>query len=358
MNLETVTDLADLLPPQGKRHYLLLRDASADSAAITHGLASRLIEENQRRQAVSMRLAQIRGKRVDDDHPEMIAQTRALADADAEIARINERVATHNMVAGPRAELLRNIDTWLRATAANHAFADIEPEPVKLLKGEQIPAGIDRHRRRLRELDADALRINSAPFPSSYAKSIAAAHINKLADAATPIVTNLIEHGGGLIVDGVMVEPPIVFATKMVKAEVDTATGRGIAIGEHVDTVGLLAWLFKDQMLARIGEAIDAEAEDKIALSHEQRAEQLATIASDRQAVEFDETQLLWAGFGTTEARADMTPTAYLLVKPVTKAARPGRELTDDIVRQRRAHGVEGVAFTPADISIPGRAAS
>lgn len=365
MNLETVHDLADLLPPQGKHHYLQLRDAAADASAVTHGFALRLVEENQRRQSVSLRLTQIRAQRVDAEHPEMITQTRALADADAEIARINERVTAHNLIAAPRATLLRKVEDWLRSTAANHDFADIEPEPVKLQKGEQIPAGIDRHRRRLRELDADAHRINSAPYPSAHAKIVAANYINTLADAATPIVSSLVEHGGPLMIDGKQVEDAIVWPSKLAKFNVDTiatvslagvpapVAGKGIATGEQVDVLGLMAFLFRDQMLARIGELVDAESDDKAALSPTQRAEQLATIAADRQAVELDEARLLWAGFGTTEPRPDMTPAAFLMVMPITKAERPVRDHADAVATARRARSASQPAG-PGDISIPG----
>ncbi|MBA4034938.1 MAG: hypothetical protein C0480_10105 [Bradyrhizobium sp.] len=334
-----IHDPADLLPPQGKQHYLQLRGAADDASAITHGLASRLIEENQRRQTVSLRLAQIRAQRVGDDHPEMVAMTRALADAVAEIERINARVAQHNLTAAPRSTLLRNIDAWLRTMAANHDFEDMEPEPVKLLRGEQIPTGLDRHRRRLRELDSDRARVEASPYPSSHAKMIAANYIDQLAEAATPVVSSLIEHGGPLVVDGAVVEPPIVFSeTKLVEMKVATSAGEGVSTGYQVDPVGLMAFLFRDQMLARINELVDLESDDKVALSREQRAEQLATIASDRQAVEIDEGRLLRAGFGTTEPRADMSPSAFLLVKAVPKAARrSSRDHADAVADARRA---------------------
>lgn len=352
-HLATITDLSLLLPPVGQGRYRLLQDASRDSSAIGQGLAERLIEQNQRRQAASTRIAQIRGQRnVDAGHPEMILQTRALADADAEIERINSRVAVNNLTAAPRADLLRNINTWLRSTAAGHDFVDVElTDPPKLLKGETPATAIERVRRRLRELSADENRINSAPFPSSYAKQAAAAYLDRI--AAAPIVSNLIEHGGGLVIDGKPIEDPITFATKLVSARVDTATGPGVAVGEQVDTVGLLAWLFRDQFLARIGEAIDGEAEDKIALSHEQRAEQLAVIRSDREHIEREEAHWLWASFSAgvvVEPRADMTPAAFLGVTAVRADRTAGRDHADAFAVARQA----GQPAGPGDISIPG----
>jgi len=47
----------------------------------------------------------------------------------------------------------------------------------------------DRLRRRLRETRRDCQRIRSTPFPSSYAKQVAAAYLDKI--AAAPIINEL-----------------------------------------------------------------------------------------------------------------------------------------------------------------------
>jgi hypothetical protein len=47
---------------------------------------------------------------------------------------------------------------------------DHEIEVVKLNKNETVTDAIERYRRRRRELRADQRRIQSAPYPSSYAK--------------------------------------------------------------------------------------------------------------------------------------------------------------------------------------------
>ncbi len=362
MNLELIHDLALVLPPGAARHYRLLKDANADSAAVGYGFSTRLLEENERRRTAWTRLSQIRGQRgVDADHPEMVAMTRALADADGEIERINLRAAQHNLIAGPRAELLRNVESWIRATAVNHSIVDIEVvEPPKLLKGEATATAIERVRRRLRELDADAHRINSAPYPSAVAKQVAMNYIGQLAEAASQglAVSSCVEFAGPLVIDGKPVEPPIVFPMKGVEFEVTTSGGnKGVATGLQPDLIGLIAFLFKDQMLARINELIDAESDDKAALTHEQRREQLATIAADREHAEQAEAYLLWASFREgviVEPRAAMSPAAFLMVGTVKADRRPGRDHADGIAAARAA--LEGAAQRagPGDIHIPG----
>ncbi|WP_156438133.1 hypothetical protein [Bradyrhizobium valentinum] len=354
---------AAVLPPGGAHHFRLLRDGVADADAIGHGYASRLVDLTEQVQRARQRLAQVKGQfGVSETHPEYVAQVAIIANAEEELARLNVRIAAHQAIAGPRRELLGRIEGWLRSTAAGHDIVDIElVDPPKLLKAETPATAVDRLRRRLRELDADAHRINSAPFPSSFAKSVAENYINQLADAATPHVSSLVEHGGPLVIDGKMVEPPIVFPTKMTRSAVDTAAGRVVSTVETPDTIGLMAWLFRDQMLARIGEAIDAEAEDKIALSHEERAQRLAVIKSDREHVEQEEAHWLWQAFAAgvvVEPRADMAPDAFLGVQAI-RASRPAPvDHAAGVVAARDAHGA-GQPIDIASLVMPmGRAAS
>ena len=362
-HLALLNDLSEVLPPEAKRKYLLLRDTNADSAAIGHGLAERLIEHNQRRQAASTRIAQIRGQRgVDADHPEMVIQTRNLADADAEIDRINVRVMLHNQTAGPRADLLRNIDRWIRQTTPGNDIVDVELAEPKLLRGETPATAVDRLQRRLRELGADRNRVESAPFPSSYAKAVAANYIKQIADEAARglITSSLTEHGGPLVIDGKIVEPPILFPTKMVRGEVATVAGAGATLVEVPDIIGLMALFCGPAMLAHINELVDADAEDKIALLPAQRAEQLAVIKSDYQHAEIEEGYWLWASFSAgviVEPRATMSPPAFLGVQAVPATRRSGVDHAEVAVRIRdAAAGAEGVPFTPRDIVVPGMA--
>lgn len=363
MNLETVTDLSDLLPPAAKSRFTVLNDAVADDTATGGGFSSQILDKMDDRDRAKKRRGEIKlvHPNVTDDHDAIREQDRIIADADAALVRLNERAAKHNAIAGPRANLLRVVKGWIRKTVAGHDIVDVElVDPPKLLKGETPATAVDRLRRRLRELDSDRRRIEASPFPSSYAKLIAANHIDKLADAAAPVVTNLVEHGGGLIIDGQPIEDPITFATKMVSAQVDTATGRGVSISEVPDVVGLVAFVCRDLLLAKVGELIDAEAEDKIALTHEQRREQLAVIAADREHVEQEEAHWLWQAFAAgviVEPRADMAPACFLQVQALKASRSAGTDHAEVAVRIRDAASAAegGVPFGPNDIRIPGR---
>jgi hypothetical protein len=53
-----------------------------------------------------------------------------------------------------------------------------------------------------------------------------------------------------------------------------------LAFTETTDTLGLLCWLFKDELLAKINAGLDEVADDKAALSQQEREEMEATISS------------------------------------------------------------------------------
>jgi hypothetical protein len=335
-------DPATVLSPESRRRFRLLSDAAADADAIGRGYAVRLVDLVEARQRAVMRLAQVRAQRVGDEHPEAVSQQAIIADADGQIERLNERVALHNTIAGPRRELLNRTTDWLRS-AAGHGFADVElVDPPKLLKGETTPeAAIPRLRRRLRELSADAARVEASPYPLAVAAKVAEETIRRRAVA--PVVSSLVEHAGPLTINGQRIEDAIVFPTKMAKADVTTMAGPGVAIGEQVDVVGLLCWLFPKEMTARIVGELRADSDaqtEAAALTHEQRREQLAVIQSDKDAVEAEEHHWLWAAFaaGTVvEPRADASPSAFLGVALARAEQRAHIDHADGVASARAA---------------------
>jgi hypothetical protein len=174
-----------------------------------------------------------------------------------------------------------------------------------LRKGETIANAAERYRHRLRELSADLHRVRSSPWPSSLAKEKAKAQIEMLAEAAAPDVDRAIEHN-----------LPVSFGTMTLRSMVRNVDAVGaVAHAETVDAFGTLCWLFRDQMLAKINAAIDEAADDKVALSQQQREEMEAQINSDMLAAERCECSLIWAAAQRGEVvdfRPDTTPMAAL----------------------------------------------
>jgi hypothetical protein len=185
---------------------------------------------------------------------------------------------------------------------------EIEPKPPK---GESLTAAIERLRRRCRELAADAHRIRSAPFPSTYAKQRMREQIEALARRAAPDVSILIEHDGKLR-----------WPTTNLQSQIFNAQP-AIGFAETPDALGLLVWLHRDALIAALDRAIDDEADDKVALTHEARQRQEAELASDLLATERDESWFVWKAQEQNlpvEHRADISPLALLGLKLITLA--------------------------------------
>ena len=88
--------------------------------------------------------------------------------------------------------------------------------------------------------------------------------------AAAPDVDRSIEHG-----------LPISFPTMTLTSMVRGVEAPGAAaFTETTDVFGTLCWLFKDQMLAKISAALDEAADDKAALSQQQRKQMFAEIST------------------------------------------------------------------------------
>lgn len=345
---------ADSLPTEAARRLRTLRAGVADAAAFTGGYAFRMIQLVDARRDASTRLAALKHLRAGDDHPEVKMLTAAIADADAERARIDERLAAHNATSAPRADLLRNVESWLRTTSARHGFAQATIQ-AKPQKGETVEAAVDRLRRRIRECDALRHQVESAIYPLSVAKHAAETFVKQRAVA--PVTSSLLEFGGPLLDDGGrMIEEAVVFPRVMLKADVATAEARGIATGETIDVAALLCWLFPREMVARIVEDLKPDADDGNALTADERRTRLATIAQDRLMIEAEECELLFQSLAAgvvIEARRDCDPGAFLGLTLTDKPAEPAAD--DAMLRARKAQGT-GQPINPDAIRFEGRA--
>jgi hypothetical protein len=110
--------------------------------------------------------------------------------------------------------------------------------------------------------------------------------------------------------------------------------GRATFVGRHgsmkpedgIDFLGVLCWLLRDQMLAKINAGLYEAADDKAALSQEQREIHLSEIERDRLMTERQETCIVWsmmaAGDSSIEHRADADVRAVLGIELRTLAAK------------------------------------
>lgn len=191
------------------------------------------------------------------------------------------------------------------ALPAGKAFRHSDRQPATLRKGEDVAAAVRRCREKIAELRAKAVEIEAAPFPSSLAKEQAVAKIASLAEAGRPDVSQAILHDGN-----------IEFADST--HWLDGASGE-VGFINAPNAMATLCWLFKDKLIEAIHAEIDRHAEDENALHPDERKSQLAKIASQIEALEYDEVGYIEAAARdglTIEHRPDISIYALLWLDP------------------------------------------
>jgi hypothetical protein len=85
----------------------------------------------------------------------------------------------------------------------------------------------------------------------------------------------------------------------------------------------LIAFIFKDALIAALDREIDAEADDKAALTHEARQQREAEAMGDLLSIEREEAALTWSAMEQglpVEFRPDISPLALLGLQLRTEA--------------------------------------
>jgi hypothetical protein len=245
------------------------------------------------------------------DHPSVKQATKAVEKATDAFTRLTELQATRSAQWTAAGGVLAAVEDWLKnarpAGAALHTFDGPE---VPLLKGERSLAdAIENRRRRVRELKATKHTIESAPFLSSVCKAKMREQIEILAARGEPDVSLLVERGGSII-----------WPDQRVQSDVYAET-RSLAFAQVPDALAIAVWAHKDAIIKQLSGLIDAEADDKSALSDTDRQLRLLEVESDLLATERDEASLTWRaqseGLSAT-FRADINPLAILQVALVT----------------------------------------
>jgi hypothetical protein len=259
---------------------------------------------------------------LDASAPQVISERRKLERVENELARLTELREVRTTRWQAAARLDQTIADWLMhgGIPANCVIETIEDQPVAelLKKGETLNDGVLRFRHRLRELDADAHRVNSSPWPSSEQKRKATDFINQLAERGRPNFESMIEQNSAFSV-------PTIMLTSLVRG-IETPA---LAFADDVpDALGILCWVLRDQLLAMSNSELDEIADDKVAMDQKQRDIALAQTNSDRLAAEKSEVSLIWAAEARGDVidfRSDTTPCAAIGValKNVPRAAPP-----------------------------------
>jgi hypothetical protein len=239
----------------------------------------------------------------------VISATKDVEKATANLRRVQELQEVRAAAQQAALQVKTACEDWLRhGVPGNCKLEAVELEQPKLVKGETVLDGIDRLRRRRRELKAAIHTIQSSCFPKSYCKNRAREMVEALARA--PDVSMLVEF-----------DREIVWPTMRVQSEVIGAGQRGLAFHEAIDVVGLMASLLKPALISFLDTLVDAESDDPAALSHVARQQREAEAMGDLLAVERDESALVWMAQAqglAIEHRSACAPEAILGCRLIT----------------------------------------
>jgi hypothetical protein len=155
-------------------------------------------------------------------------------------------------------------------------------------------------RDRLKAIEAERSAIESAPYPSSTAKSAMRRFVEQLAERGRPDCLRVVE-----------LNLPPHFTT----APLQDAAGNPLPLQKFGDGIGLIAWLHKAELVDRLSAEIDEVANDAEAMDDQQRATRDAALVAETLELERQEEMVIVTAEQQSieiVRRADANPLAVL----------------------------------------------
>lgn len=289
-----VTDNIMLLPQAAEDKLDLLRRQKADFFALVRPLDDEQNDLIGQRQAASMHLNRHRA----DGHGEIrnvgtLQLVDKIAKLDKNLERVRRLLEQRRANQASAVGLVHNVENYLKQAQRKGSLTAFTGE-VNVPKGDPAKV-LARTRETIAELRADRHKVRSAPFPSSVAKAYATSLIDELAARGRPSVAALLEN--------------VRHIEWKSAASMRWEYGNLIE-GSVVAGVQLVAWLERDRLLAALYAEIDEMADDKNALTEEERTAELARI--EAQALELERIEEHLVEELGVERRPDADPRAVL----------------------------------------------
>ena len=158
----------------------------------------------------------------------------------------------------------------------------IEP---KMQDGETLADAVERLRRYIRGRRVDLGAVKFAPYPSSESKQRMRAEIEALAERGRPNVFHLIESRDGINWPSQ--------TSQTMTTPIGPNDQAQLMISTTPDALGVMAWIHRDALIARLDKEIESCSTDAEALTDEQRTVKSAAIWADILAYEREEEVLI-----------------------------------------------------------------
>lgn len=236
--------------------------------------------------AAAMRLGNLP---VSADHTSAVQARAAIDRAAASLKAANDRVEARSSRFNGVQAVISEIERWLGSLPP---AATLEPFTSKArpAKGEIPSVAIERTRKQIAALQAELHRVRSAPRPAALAKAAIAAEITVLAEAGKPDPFRVIEEGEGI-------EWPKTPLVARVSGDALSKDGPltldAISRTEAPHAVALIAYLFRDALIAKLNAEVDALADDSAALTPEERATKETALLAKLLGCEHDEEAMI-----------------------------------------------------------------
>jgi hypothetical protein len=244
------------------------------------------------------------------------ARDKQLVQAEAEVQAVRDELAELDgkisALAARRSAVAQRCTEWLGALATGTVLEfHPPPEPPKP-NGKTSP--IEAIRQRIARQRAELEAARTAPFPSGVCKRLAREQIEALAERGTPSVLPLVEHGRSIAFPKADTRGQLFGHV----ASPDHPQITGFSAHDAPDSLAVLAWLFRNEMVSRIEAEIDEFADDENALDDSQRAAKSVDLLAEILECERVEEAIIEAAAASGQViarRDDADPRAVLGVQ-------------------------------------------
>jgi hypothetical protein len=296
--------------PRGTERLLMVRQNARDAH-------TRLIPFDETREAVTEmhqrknRLQWLTGHRneggfeLGDTDARVIEASARLEEAEREVKRLQRLDAERSPVYATASRLAARAEREISDRPAGTTWRDAE-EPA-IPKGD-LGEAIQRQREAIRAKQAEIARIAKAPVTREVAKQHAR---DQLAAMARPPDLSGLKFGRD-----------IVFPIERLQVEVHNSGGGTVGFAATNDGSGLVAWLFRDQLLQRIDAEVDKVIGAKEGMTPDERQVVVARLEGELMDLERLDVALTWAAIAQGLAithREDVSIAALIGVRLVTQ---------------------------------------
>jgi hypothetical protein len=245
-------------------------------------------------------------RELDDDHFAVQPHVQRVRRLEADLALALDKAAAAKRAFVPAAAAAQVIERYGRSIVLTGDVLTEYGSKLAAVWPEDAPRAIEALQQEIAQVQADLLATVACPLPSPEVKSRVHEWVEKLAERGAPALLPVFENG---------------FEPTLPEVKIEIALGGATADGTAVrcqgftwppDAVAYMTWLWKDRVLERLDEAIEAGAMDDIAMTPGQKAARLGDLRRQLFDLEIQECSAIAVTGGAVPYRADCDPRAML----------------------------------------------